>query len=82
MKTLPQVLFWVGLLSIPLSWLVWFMGPEIEVGRSVLGNIADPALKAVLREAHAERLGIFVGLWAPTLLMLSYILGKKNTSGR
>jgi len=82
MKTLPQVLFWVGLLSIPLSWLVWFMGPEIEVGRSVLGNIADPALKAVLREAHAERLGIFVGLWAPTLLMLSYILEKKNTSGR
>ena len=82
MKTLPQVLFWVGLLSIPLSWLVWFMGPEIEVGRSVLGNIADPALKAVLREAHAERLGIFVGLWAPTMLLLSYILEKKDTNSK
>jgi len=82
MKTLPQVLFWVGLLSIPLSWLAWFMGPEIEVGRSVLANIADPALKTVLREAHAERLGIFVGLWAPTMLLLSYILEKKDTIGK
>jgi hypothetical protein len=82
MKSLPQILFWVGVLSIPLSWLVWFMGPEIEVGRAVLSNITDPALKAVLREAHAERLGIFVGLWAPSMLMLSYILEKKNTSGK
>ena len=23
------------------------------------------------QEAHAERLGIFIGLWAPTLLILS-----------
>jgi len=82
MKTLPQVLYWIGLLAIPLSWLVWFIGPEIEIGRSVLGNITDPALKAVLREAHAERLGIFVGLWAPSMLVLSYILEKKNTSGK
>jgi hypothetical protein len=82
MKSLPQILFWVGVLSIPLSWLVWFMGPEIEVGRAVLSNITDPALKAVLREAHAERLGIFVGLWAPSMLMLSYILEKKNASGK
>jgi hypothetical protein len=80
MKTLPQLLFWAGLLSIPLSWLAWFIGPEIEIGRSVLGNIADPTLKAVLREAHAERLGIFVGLWAPTLLLLGYILEKKSTN--
>ena len=82
MKTLPQILFWAGLLSIPLAWLVWFIGPEIEIGRSVLGNIADPALKAVLREAHAERWGIFVGLWAPTLLVLGYILEKRNTEGK
>ena len=80
MKTLPQLLFWAGLLSIPLAWLAWFIGPEIEIGRSVLGNIADPTLKAVLREAHAERLGIFVGLWAPTLLLLGYILEKKSTN--
>jgi len=82
MKTLPQVLFWIGVLAIPLSWVVWFMGPEIEIGRAVLGNITDPALKAVLREAHAERLGIFVGLWAPSMLMLSRILEQKNTGGK
>jgi hypothetical protein len=28
-------------------------------------------------EAHAERWGIFVGLWPVTLLVLSYILEKK-----
>ena len=62
--------------SIPLSWLVWFFGPQFEVGRHVLSNIADPALKAALQEAHAERWGIFVGLWPATLLVLSFILGK------
>ena len=82
MKSLPQICFWIGVLSIPLSWVVWFMGPDIEIGRAVLSNITDPALKAVLREAHAERLGIFVGLWAPSMLILSYILEKKNTNGK
>ena len=76
MQTLSQVLFWVGLLSIPLSWLVWFFGPQFEVGRHVLSKIADPALKGALQEAHAERWGIFVGLWPATLLVLSFILGK------
>ena len=82
MKSLPQILFWVGVLSIPLSWVVWFMGPDLEIGRSVFGNVADPVMKAVLKEAHAERLGIFVGIWAPTMLILSYILEQKNTSGK
>jgi hypothetical protein len=77
MQTLSQVLFWVGLLSIPLSWLVWFFGPQIEMGRKVLGKITDPALKAALQEAHAERWGIFVGLWPVTLLVLSFILEKR-----
>ena len=77
METLSQVLFWVGLLSIPLSWVVWFFGREIEVGRHVLGKIADPALQAALQEAHAERWGIFVGLWPVTLLVLSFMLEKK-----
>jgi hypothetical protein len=76
MQTLSQVLFWVGLLSIPLSWLMWFFGGKIEMKRHVLGKIADPALKAALQEAHAERWGIFVGLWPVTLLFLSFILGK------
>ena len=77
METLSQVLFWVGLVSIPLSWLVWFFGPRIEVGRHVLSNIADPALRAALQEAHAERWGIFVGLWPATLLVLSFVVEKR-----
>ena len=77
MQTLSQVLFWVGLASIPLSWLVWFFGPKLELGRHVLSQIADPALKAALQEAHAERWGIFVGVWPVTLLVLSFLLEKR-----
>lgn len=76
METLTQILFWLGLASIPLSWLVWFFGPQLEIGRHVLANIADPALRAALQEAHAERWGIFVGLWPATLLVLSLALEK------
>ena len=78
MKTLSQVLFWLGIVSIPLSWLMWYFGADIEIGRQVMGTVADPALKAALMEAHAERWGIFVGLWPVTLLVLSYILEKKS----
>ena len=76
METLTQILFWVGLASIPVSWLVWFFGAQLELGRHVLGNVADPALRAALQEAHAERWGIFVGLWPATLLVLSLAVGK------
>src|SRR5262245_65832273 len=31
MKMLPQVLFWLGLISVPLAWLVWYFGSEIEM---------------------------------------------------
>ena len=78
MKHLPQVLFWTVIVSIPLSWLMWYFGPEIEIGMQVVSNIDDPALRTVLKEAHAERWGIFVGLWPVTLLVLSYILEKKD----
>ena len=78
MKLLSQILFWVGIVSIPLSWLMWYFGPEIEIGRQVVSNIDDPALRAVLMEAHAERWGIFVATWPVTLLVLSYILEKKS----
>ena len=78
MKHLPQVLFWAGIVSISLSWLMWYFGPEIEIGRQVISNINDPTLREVLMEAHAERWGIFVGLWPVTLLVLSYILEKKT----
>ncbi len=69
MKTLPQVLFWLGVVSVPLAWLLWYFGPEIELLRPVLSGIEDPALRAVLQEAHAERLGIWVGIWPVTLLV-------------
>jgi hypothetical protein len=77
MKTLSQVLFWLGIISVPLAWLLWYSGPEIELLRSVLSGIDDPALRAVLQEAHAERLGIWVGTWPVTLLVLSYVVEKK-----
>ena len=48
MKMLPQVLFWLGLISVPFAWLVWYFGPEIEIIRPVLANINDPALRAAL----------------------------------
>ena len=77
MKTLSNMLFLLGIVSIPLSWLVWYLGPEIELLRPVLKDIADPALKAVLQEAHAERWGIFIGLWPVTLLVLGAVLEEK-----
>jgi hypothetical protein len=77
MKMLPQVLFWLGLVSIPFAWLVWYFGPQLEVVRPVLAGISDPALRAALQEAHAERLGIWVGVWPVSLLVLSQILETK-----
>ena len=77
MKTLPQVLFWLGIASAPLAWLLWYIGPEIELIRPVLSDIKDPTVRAALQEAHAERWGIFVGLWPVTLLVLSQIVERK-----
>ncbi len=77
MKTLPQVLFWLGIACVPLAWLLWYFGPAMELVRPVLSGIDDPALRAVLQEAHAERLGIWIGIWPVTLLVLSSIVEKK-----
>ena len=74
MATLSQVLFWAGIISIPLSWLMWYVGPKFEFGRQVAGKISDPALREALMEAHAERWGIFVATWPVTLLVLSQVL--------
>ncbi len=82
MKTLSQVLFWLAIASIPLSWLMWYFGAELELGRQVIAKIADPTLKAAFMEAHAERWGIFVGLWPVTLLVLSNILEKKDAGNK
>ena len=82
MKTLCQVLFWLGIASIPLSWLMWYFGGGFEMGRQVMGNITDPALQAALKEAHAERWGIFVATWPVTFLVLSSILEKKSAGNK
>ena len=52
---MSTVFFQAGILSIILSIGIWW-----------LLNSDDPEQKA-----HAERFGIFVGLWSPTLLILS-----------
>ncbi len=77
MKMLPQVVFWLGIISVPLAWLLWYFGPEMELIRPVLIDSDDLALRAVLIEAHAERLGIWVAIWPVTLLVLSFIVEKK-----
>jgi hypothetical protein len=77
MKMLPQILFWLGLISVPFAWLIWYFGSSIEIIRPVLSSISDPALRAALQEAHAERLGIWVAVWPVSFLVLSQILEKK-----
>ena len=57
--------------------MMWHFGPKVEIGRQVFKNIEDPVLRMVLREAHAERWGIFIATWPVTLLLLSYIIEKK-----
>jgi hypothetical protein len=64
MKTVAQLCFVAGLLSIPLSIALWAWGPELS----------STTLEGFDRSAHKERWGIFVGLWAPTFLILSQIL--------
>jgi hypothetical protein len=54
-RVMSTVCFQAGILSIILSIGIWWFL-----------NSDDPEQKA-----HAERFGIFVGLWAPTLLILS-----------
>lgn len=54
-RVLSTIFFQAGVFSILLSIFIWWY----------LGS-DDP-----MEQAHAERFGIFVGLWAPTLLILS-----------
>lgn len=54
-RTLSTICFQGGIFSILLSIWIWWFL-----------NGETPA-----EQAHAERFGIFVGLWAPTLLILS-----------
>lgn len=54
-RTLSTICFQAGIFSILLSIWIWWIHN---------GDGPD-------EQAHAERFGIFVGLWAPTLLILS-----------
>jgi len=53
------------------------LADQTERIRPVLSSISDPALRAVLQEAHAERLGIWVAVWPVSFLVMSQILEKK-----
>tara|TARA_R110000850_G_scaffold265562_1_gene395360 strand:+ start:612 stop:878 length:267 start_codon:yes stop_codon:yes gene_type:complete len=54
-RVLSTIFFQAGIFSVILSIFIWWY----------FGS-DDP-----IEQAHAERFGIFVGLWAPTLLILS-----------
>ncbi|HQW28293.1 MAG: hypothetical protein KA152_11315 [Verrucomicrobiales bacterium] len=54
-RLLSSIFLQAGIFSILLSIFIWWY----------LGS------DSVEEQAHAERFGIFVGLWAPTLLILS-----------
>jgi hypothetical protein len=54
-RTLSTICFQFGLISIIFSIAIWWF---------LNGDDTET-------RAHAERFGIFVGLWAPTLLILS-----------
>lgn len=54
-RTLSTVCFFAGIFSILLSIGIWWF-----LDRDTPDS-----------QAHAERFGIFIGLWAPTLLILS-----------
>lgn len=54
-RTLSTIFLQAGILSILLSIFIWWW---------MRGDTPEEV-------AHAERFGIFVGLWAPTLLILS-----------
>ena len=61
---LSNLCFALGFLSIIGSVMIWF---------SAGGQVGAPGVDALadLKRAYAERFGIFVGLWAPTFMILS-----------
>lgn len=77
MKTLSSFLFWVGILSIPISLAFWFMEPIFDYEK--IAAISDNSLREAFYLASSQRLSIFIGLWAPTLFVLSYIIDQRRT---
>jgi len=64
-KSLSNLCFVLGFASILGSIIIWFMA----------GGSTPESM------AHAERFGIFVGLWAPTFLILSNRLDRYAACG-
>lgn len=60
LTTLSKICFILGFVSIVGSIAVWFFTGGTETDA----------------RAHAERFGIFVGLWAPTFFILSNRFGR------
>ena len=65
LKPLSNLCFYLGFASILGSIAIWYL-----TGRT------EPEGKA-----HAERFGIFVGLWAPTLFILSNHFDRYSEKG-
>jgi hypothetical protein len=49
-------------------------------GASILGSIAVWAIRTGKDQAHAERFGIFIGLWAPTFMIIASQLQTEESS--
>jgi hypothetical protein len=65
-RTLSTICFQGGILSILLSIWIWWF---------LNGDSPE-------EQAHAERFGIFIGLWAPTLLILSNLFDRYADKAR
>lgn len=65
LKKLSNLCFFLGFASILGSIAIWFL----------TGGSAAEA------QAHAERFGIFVGLWAPTFFILSNRFDRYSDKG-
>ena len=76
MKLLPQVLFWLGIISIPLAWLIWYWGPAFEPMRPVLSGVNDPCIKCGPSRSSCRAAGNLVAIRPVTLLVLSFMVEK------
>lgn len=69
MNVVSKLCLLAGILAIPLAIGVWMYPPDMTSAE--FANVTDISLRIVLERAHAERWGLFVGIWAPTLISLS-----------
>ena len=80
MRILSRFLFWIGIITIPLALIIWIFRPDIFAGD--FAAIQDPALREAMESASVERFAIFVGLWPPTLIILSSLLNKREVQNK